>query len=162
MAARENYCASVVSMAVGLQKKGTNGTRNPAPSAIPGSAPIMPKPRTTEIGVGTEDLPFPPATTGRAPDSGEVKPEKVHPQQHVPPMDDDGPDSVTFLFGSFVSLLIWILRTVFFTLPFKVLSFTFFSSIAFILLAIISLQIADTYPRVAEFDATMFNEPGLV
>ena len=153
-------------MAVGLKTKGsTNGKAIGSSTMPPGVAAVPPaqKPQTSEIGVDTVDLPAPLVLPSEGA-SGE-KDERGAQKETGPPIDiDDGPDMVSFVLQSFASVLIWLAKTVLFTVPFRIVSFTVLSSIAFIVLSLVSLQLADDHGAVsmgAGFDS-MFNRPGIL
>lgn len=147
-------------MAVGLETKGgTIGKAITSSSTMPPGVVAQ----TSDIGVDTVDLPGPSVVLNDG-GSGE-KAERAPPKEVGPPIDiDDGPDMVSFVLQSFAGVLIWLVKTVLFTVPFRVVSFTVLSSIAFIVLSLVSLQLADDHGAVsmgAGFDS-MYNRPGII
>lgn len=157
----------MASLAVGLKtKESTQSGKTTGPSTMPiGGTVVSPvqKPETAEIGVDTEDLPVPVGPPVSQPNEG-ANTDKAEKMPTGPPMDiDDGPDIVSFVLQSFASVLVWLVKTVFFTIPIRIVSFTLLSSIAFIVLSLVSLQLADDHGAVsmgAGFDS-MFNRPGI-
>ena len=175
--ARENYCTSVASLAVGLKAKGSSqGQHNGPGPMLPGtgfSAPEI-KASTSEVGVDTGDLPQPPG-----PPASQVLPKEVanggheappdqkqQQQQTVPPPDihdDEGGDIISHVFQSFVGVLLWIIKTIFITIPFRIVTFISLSFIAIVVISMVSLQLADDHGAIsmgAGFDS-MFNNPGI-
>lgn len=168
-AARENYCTSVVSMGVGLKAKkdSTRGGKTGSASSI--KVP-PPKKKTAEMGVGTEDLPFPeagqgPPTGGVDAASTEGQPEKAAQERQEPAFEEDeGSDVVSYAIGSSVSVLFWILKTVFFSFPVSVVTGSLSFFLFFVVFSLISMQFADDSGALmmgAGID-TMFNRPGIV
>lgn len=121
------------------------------------------QPQTAEIGVDTVDLPVPSVKPHEV--ANGARAETASQKEASPPMDiEDGTDIVSFVLMSFASVLIWLAKTLFVTVPFRIFSFTFLSSIAFIILSLVWLQLADDHGAVsmgAGFDS-MFNRPGIV
>ncbi|CAB9528816.1 expressed unknown protein [Seminavis robusta] len=69
VSARETYCTSVMSMALGLKVRGPAVNQAPAPSPVP--LPTKKPVQTSEIGVNTDDLPIPAASQPGAPKAPE-------------------------------------------------------------------------------------------
>lgn len=169
LAARENYCTSVASLAVGLKTKESSQGKATESSGVPAgggfAAPVQ-KPQTAEVGVGTEDLPVPtnPPSNAEANDGNEADKMPEKPTGPAMDIDDDGSDVASVVLQSFVSFLVWIVKTLLFTIPFRIVSFTLLFLIAFALLSLVSLQLTDDHGAVtmgASFDS-MFNLPGVV
>lgn len=172
---RVNYCTTVVSMAEALKAQRLTAPAGPTGSGVfnPAAAP-PPKSQTSEIGVGTEDLPFQEGTNPGANARGntdsnnngehENGPEK---EAHSPsPHDeeDEGSDFVSLSFRWFVSSLLWIIWTILVTIPTKIISFTVMSLIAVILLSMLWLQFVDDHGAAgmgASIDF-MYNRFGIV
>jgi hypothetical protein len=164
-AARENYCTSVVSMGVGLKAKRELSRGNKNVSSAPAPAPVPVK-DTAEIGVGTEDLPFPPPGAA-APTPKEEQPQENgqrEPQPQESAFEDEGSDVVSSAIGAFVSVIFWILKTIFLKIPWDLLKGTLSMFLVFVLCTLISMQFADDNGAVmlgAGID-TMFNRPGIM
>ena len=131
------------------------------PAGVVADIPVH-QPQTSEIGVDTVDLPVPPVKPNEVANS--EKAEEVIQKETSPTMDiDDGGDMVSVVVMSFASALIWLAKTLFFTVPCRILSFTVLSAIAVIMLSLVWLQLADDHGAVsmgAEFDF-MSNRPGI-
>jgi hypothetical protein len=172
MAVRETYCASVASMGKGLKAiERSDAGKSKPPNALnfntmgshTGEAP-KPKPQTSDIGVGTEDLPFPaPDQSSGAQEGSGGKEAKASPKQ-LPPDVDEGSDIVAVAFGTMVSFLLWIVWTVLVTVPTRIVSFTLLFFIAISVASMIWLQLVESHgpESVGAGIDFMYNRPGIV
>ena len=132
-AARENYCTSVLSMSIALMKaKKEDGSKSKNGVSTGTAATPASKKPTVDRGVGTEELTHPVNTTEQT----EPQPEKAAQDGLVPSLDgEDSSDILSFAIGSFGSFLVWVLRSLLFSLPYSVvtgsLSFFLFLGAAF-------------------------------
>lgn len=167
MLCRENYCALVVGLAAGIAG-GNVGQVGSQPEEIPAvqMSSSEPKPPTSEIGVGTEDLPFTPPTG--APKDGKNVPPKdgksEKPQKKAPPPapeDDAGSDILGLFFGMMVSTMFSLFSGIFIKTPLRIIYYTFCLAVAFFLLAAIKLQFEDHPLGINAMDE-FHNMPGII
>jgi hypothetical protein len=122
------------------------------------------KPHTTNACVGTEDLPYePPAVQSADAGTGAAGVGQVEKNAPRPDIEDGG-DLVSTFLSSFIGLLLWIVKSILITFPVKVVSFTLFSLISFVLLSMLWLQFVDDH-GAGELGASiefMYNRPGIV
>ena len=165
MAARENYCTSVISIGKGLKAKGTSAPPGPAVfnPAFKAAEPEKPKPQTSNACVGTEDLPYEPPTGGQP--AGGDQASSGQPEKHAPSPDiDEDSDILSFFISWFFGSLVWIVKSILITFPMKAISFTLFSLISFVVLSMLWLQFVDDHGAGAMGASIdfMHNRPGIV
>lgn len=169
--ARSNYCASVISTAVGLKAKAkSDPTRGKKDFSLTPAVAAPTKKQTSEIGVGTEDLQVPKegeqeaAQRDASANAMDAPPEKP-PQGQEPMLDEEeGSDIVSVAVGFFGSLIFWVLKTVLISLPFAVVTGALSLFLFFGALSLISMQIAQDSgaSMMGAGIETMFNRPGIV
>jgi hypothetical protein len=174
VAARHHYCSSLVVAAATLrsQKKAQPSvpelmSEQPPPTSEPTQLKEKPKVETSEICVGTEDLPYPPAAKAAAPDGAEKEaaskpksPSKPLP----PPPAEDVTDVLSVFFSMFFGSIFWVIWSVFVRIPLRIISTTLYMLIGALILSVVRVYLTDDNGAEAmgAIVSTMYNRPGIV
>jgi hypothetical protein len=181
--AREHYCSSLFSTALGLyqnsiKQQAQQQQQQQVPETIVHVKEYVsdPKPETGEMCVGTEELDFPTtiqvpkkvaveaaaaaAGTGATPVAA-AAPQKD--KKASPPPDENSSDVLTVGVGMFVSFFFGLLWTVLVRIPFKIFSTALAMTTAFCILSVVWLYLADDHGASLMGATTTFsyNRPGI-
>lgn len=168
VAARHHYCSSLVVAAATLRSQKNSQppvSEQPPPTSEPTQLQQKPKVETSEICVGTEDLPFPPAAKGAPADGAEkVAASKPKSPSKPPPPAEDVTDVLSVFFSMFFGSIFWAIWTVFVRIPMRIVSTTLYMLIGVMILSVVRVYLADDNGAVAmgAIVTSMYNRPGIV
>jgi hypothetical protein len=167
VAARHHYCSSLVVAAATLRSQKNSQppvpelvSEQPPPTSEPAQVKPVPKVETSEICVGTEDLPFP-AAAKAAPSDGASKPKSP---SKPPPPAEDVTDVLSVFFSMFFGSIFWVIWTIFVSIPLRIISTTFYMLIGVMILSVVQVYLADDNGAAAmgAVVTSMYNRPGIV
>jgi hypothetical protein len=168
IAARHHYCSSLVVAAAALRLQKNSQPSVPElvseqspPTSGPTQLKQTPKVETSEICVGTEDLPFPPATKA-APSDGAQKASKS--PSKPPPPTEDVTDVLSVFFSMFFGSIFWAIWTVFVRIPLRIIATTVYMLVGVMILSMVGVYLADDNGAAAmgAVVTSMYNRPGIV
>jgi hypothetical protein len=171
VAARHHYCSSLVVAAAALRLQKDSQPPVPAlvseqpPPTSPEPVQLKPaaKVETSEICVGTEDLPFPPVA--KAPDGAQqVAASKPKSPSKPPPPTEDVTDVLSVFFSMFFGSIFWAIWTVFVRIPLRIVATTVYMLIGAMILSVVWVYVADDNGAAAMGAVTtsIYNRPGIV
>lgn len=177
VAARNHYCSSLVVAAAAMRSQ--KASQLPA-LVVEQSPPVTmsmpmkqsPKPETSEICVGTEDLPFPAPTASAAngdptpQENGKGKDKDRIPakKKKAPPPPADDNDVLSVFMSMFFGTIFSVIWTIFVRIPLQILATTFYLLMGGMLLSMVWLYLAEDNGAGAmgAFTDSMYNRPGIL
>jgi hypothetical protein len=165
VAARHHYCSSLVVAAATLRAQ--KNSQPPPLTSEPTQVKPAPKAETSEISVGTEDLPFPPAAKAAPSDGAEkaaASKSKSPSKPQPPPPAEDVTDVLSVFFSMFFGSIFWAIWTIFVTIPLRIISTTLYMLIGAMILSVVRVYLADDNGAAAmgAVVTSMYNRPGIL